>query len=56
MNRAGHYISNMTREAVCQSFCPAPLPPKPALDISDDILRLLIEASRNLQKLDMALN
>lgn len=54
MNRAGHYISNMTGEAAYQSFCPAPLPPKPALDISDDILRLLIEASRNLQKLDMA--
>lgn len=54
MNRAGHYISNMTGEAAYQSFCPAPLPPKPALDISDDILRLLIEASRNLQKLDVA--
>lgn len=54
MNRAGHYISNMTGEAAYQSFCPAPLPPKPALDINDDILRLLIEASRNLQKLDVA--
>lgn len=54
MNRAGQYISNMTGEAAYQSFCPAPLPPQPALDISDDILRLLIEASRNLQKLDVA--
>lgn len=48
MNRADHYISNMTGEASYQSFCPAPCPLKPALDISDDILRLLIEASRNL--------
>lgn len=54
MNRAGQYISNMTGEAAYQSFCPAPLPPQPALDISDDILRLLIEASRSLQKLDVA--
>ena len=54
MNRAGQYISNMTGEAAYQSFCPASLPPQPALDISDDILRLLIEASRNLQKLDVA--
>ena len=30
------------------------MPPQPALDISDDILRLLIEASHNLQKLDVA--
>ena len=41
MNRAGQYISNMTGEATYQSFCPASLPPQPALDISDDILRLL---------------
>ena len=54
MNRAGQYISNMTGEATYQSFCPAPLPPQPALGINDDILRLLIEASRNLQKLDVA--
>ena len=54
MNRAGQYISNMTGEAAYQSFCPAPLPPQPALDINDDILRLLLEASRNLQKLDVA--
>ncbi len=54
MNRSGRYISNMAGEVAYQSFCPAPLPPKPALDISTDILCLLIEASRNLQKLDVA--
>lgn len=43
MNRAGQYISNMTGEAAYQSFCPTSLPPQPALDISDDILRLLME-------------
>lgn len=54
MNRAGRYVSNMTGEASYQSFCPNPLPPNPALDIRDDVLHLLIEASRNLQKLDVA--
>lgn len=48
MNRAGKYVSNMTGEAAYQSFCPATLPPEPALEISGDILRLLLEASRNL--------
>ena len=52
MNRAGRYILNKAERD--QSFRPAPLPPQPALDISDDISRLLIEASRNLQKLDAA--
>lgn len=54
MNRAGQYISNMTGDAAYHSFCPAPLPPKPALDMNDDILRLMLDASRNLQKLDTA--
>ena len=52
MNRAGRYILNKAERD--QSFRPAPLPPQPALDISDDISRLLLEASRNLQKLDAA--
>ncbi len=54
MNKAGKYVSNMAGEAAYQSFRPAELPPDPALEISDDILRLLLEASRNLQKLNTA--
>ncbi|MEY8420641.1 Fic family protein [Oscillospiraceae bacterium 44-5] len=52
MNRAGKYVSNMTGEATYQSFCPSALPPKPVLEINDDILRLLLEASRKLQELN----
>lgn len=54
MDRAGKYVSNMTGEATYQSFCPAALPPEPALEINDDILRLLLEASRKLQELNTA--
>ncbi len=49
MNRAGKYVSNMAGEMAYQSFCPAALPPEPHLEMNDEILRLLIEASRNLQ-------
>ena len=54
MDRAGKYISNLFGEAAYRSFSPAPLPPEPALDINDDILKLLVESSRSLQKLDTA--
>lgn len=54
MNRAGKYVLNMTGEAAYQSFCPAALPPEPALEMNGEILRLLLTASRNLQKLDAA--
>lgn len=54
MDRAGKYVSNMTGEATYRSFCPAALPPEPALEINDDILRLFLEASRKLQELNTA--
>lgn len=54
MNRAGTYISNMTGDAAYQSFRPAPLPPLPPLELNSDTLQLLIEASRELTKLNTA--
>lgn len=54
MNRAGKYVSNMAGEMAYQSFCPAALPPEPHLEMDDEILRLLIEASRNLQELNVS--
>lgn len=54
MNRSGEYIRNMTGEAEYRSFRPAPLPPEPPLEMDEDMLRLLVEASRRLAQLDTA--
>ena len=54
MNRAGAYISNMTGDAAFQSFRPSPLPPHPPLELNSDSVQLLIDASRELTKLNTA--
>lgn len=54
MNRSGEYVRNMTGEAEYQSFRPAALPPEPALEMNEDLLRLLVEANRRLAQLDTA--
>ncbi len=54
MNRAGTYTTNMTGEAAYQSFRPAPLPPAPALNMDNDLIRLLVSANRQLVYLDTA--
>lgn len=54
MNRAGEYISNMTGEAMYQSFRPAALPPVPPLELNDDTVQLLIDANRALATLNTA--
>lgn len=52
MNRSGTYATNMTGEAAYQSFRPSPLPPEPALNMDNDLIRLLISANRQLVYLD----
>lgn len=54
MNRAGMYVDNLGGEASYQSFRPNPLPPIPEIKMDEEIVRLLIEANRQLAKLDMA--
>ena len=54
MNRAGEYISNMTGEAMYQSFRHAALPPVPPLELNDDTVQLLIDANRALATLNTA--
>ncbi len=54
MNRSGKYVSNMTGEAEYCSFRPSNLPPEPALEIDEELLRLLVEANRRLAQLDTA--
>lgn len=54
MNRAGMYVDNLGGEASYQSFRPNPLPPIPEIKMDEEIVRLLIEANKQLVKLDMA--
>lgn len=53
MSRAGEYVSNMQGEMAYRSFRPAPLPPDPGLEINDELLKLILEANRVLQQLDL---
>ena len=52
MNRAGEFVTNMNGEAEYKSFRPAVLPPK--LELASEMTELLIEANRQLARLDAA--
>lgn len=54
MNRSGELINNLSGEASYKSFRPTALPPNPALEISSDMVKKLVEANRELVKLDTA--
>ncbi len=47
--RAGQYVKQVEGYS---AFLPAPLPPKPPLNMDDDLLRLLSDADRALGRLD----
>lgn len=52
VNRSGKYIRNMSGKAEYYSFCPASLPPMPALDIGENFMSLLLDANCRLVRLD----
>ena len=54
MNRAGIYVDNLTGEATYQSFKPNPLPPIPEIEMDEEIVKLLVDANKQLVKLDTA--
>lgn len=54
MNRAGTYVDNLTGEATYQSFKPNPLPPMPEIETDEEIVKLLVDANKQLVKLDTA--
>ena len=54
MNRAGIYVDNLTGEATYQSFKPNSLPPIPEIVMDEEIVRLIVDANRQLVKLDTA--
>lgn len=51
-NRAGFFRTNLSGESAYQSFVPNPLPPNPPIEISDDILELLVKANSGLAVLE----
>ena len=51
-NRAGHNKSNLSGKMVYESFVPNPLPPNPPIEITEDIINLLIKANSQLAVLD----
>jgi Fic family protein len=50
--RAGVFKTNLSGGAAYSSFCPAPLPPKPQIELDSDAVALLVEANRRLVLLD----
>ena len=51
-NRAGHLKTNLSGEMAYQSFVPTPLPPMPPIEMTDDMLELLIKANSQLAVLE----
>ena len=50
--RAGHYKSNLSGEMAYKSFVPNPLPPTPPIELSEDIISLLVKANSQLAVLE----
>lgn len=51
-NRAGYYKTNLSGELAYQSFFPNPLPPIPSIELTEDIVSLLIKANSQLAVLE----
>lgn len=50
MGRAGEYVKNLSGEMAYNSFRPAPLPP--LVDMDDELVSILVNATRSLATLD----
>ena len=51
-NRAGYYKSNLSGEMAYRSFVPNPLPPVPPVELTEDIINLLVKANSQLAILE----
>lgn len=51
-NRAGHYKLNLSGEMAYKSFVPNPLPPAPPIELTEDIIVLLVKANSQLAVLE----
>ncbi len=50
--RAGYYKTNMSGEAEYKSFVPTPLPPKPPIELSEDMVKILVNANKQIAILE----
>jgi Fic family protein len=55
-NRAGYYKSNLSGEMEYKSFVPTPLPPTPPIELTADMVGLLIKANSSLAVLENLAN
>ncbi len=53
-NRAGYEKTNLSGEMAYQSFVPSALPPVPPIEMSEEMIRLLIKANSQLSVLESA--
>ncbi len=51
-NRAGHYKSNLSGEMAYKSFVPNPLPPALPIELTEDMIALLVKANSQLAVLE----
>lgn len=51
-NRAGHYKSNLSGKMAYQSFVSNPLPPDPPIELTEDMISLLVKANSHLAVLE----
>ncbi|MCD8046826.1 MAG: Fic family protein [Clostridiales bacterium] len=51
-NRAGYYKTNLSGELAYQSFMPSALPPVPSIEMSEEMVRLLVTANSQLAVLE----
>ena len=51
-NRAGHYKSNLSGKMTYKSFMPNPLPPSPPIELTEDVIALLVKANSQLAVLE----
>jgi len=56
MNQSGTYVNNLTGEMSFQSFKPNPLPPANGIEISERMLKLVVDANTKLAELNASGN
>ena len=52
MNRAGTYKKNLSGEMAYNSFMPSVLPPNPSIELSNEIVKILIKANNQISLLE----